>query len=73
MKVGWIKVKDKRILAVHNHVMTHDNRFIVDHEDNRIWKLKIQLVQKSDAGCYMCQINTENLIEQEGCIDVLSK
>ena len=43
MKVGWIKVKDKRILAVHNHVMTHDNRFIVDHEDDRIWKLKIQL------------------------------
>ena len=73
MKVGWLKAKDQTILALHTRVITHNNRFIVDHEDNRIWKLKIQSVQKSDAGCYLCQINTENLIEQEGCIDVLSK
>ena len=59
MKVGWIK--DRSILAVHNFVTTHDKRFIVDHEDNRIWKLKIQSVQKSDAGCYLCQVNTESL------------
>ena len=73
MKVGWLKAKDQTILALHTRVITHNNRFIVDHEDNRIWKLKIRSVQKSDAGCYMCQINTEKMAKQEGCIDVLSK
>ena len=73
MKVGWLKAKDQTILALHHRVITHNNRFIVDHEDNRIWKLKIRSVHKSDAGCYMCQINTEVMKKQVGCIDVLSK
>ena len=64
MKVGWLKAKDQTILALHTRVITHNNRFIVDHEDNRIWKLKIRSVQKSDAGCYMCQINTEKMAKR---------
>ena len=40
---------------------------------SRIWKLRIRSVQESDAGCYMCQINTEIMKKQVGCIDVLSK
>jgi hypothetical protein len=35
--------------------------------------LKIRQVQESDRGCYMCQINTEEMKKQIGCIDVLSK
>ena len=72
-KVGWLKAKDQTILALHHRVITHNNRFDVDHDENRIWKLKIRSVQESDAGCYMCQINTEIMKKQVGCIDVLSK
>eukprot|EP00093_Oithona_nana_P010321 10321.XXX_106056_119614_1 [CDS] Oithona nana genome sequencing. len=70
-KVGWLKAKDQTILALHHRVITHNNRFDVDHDENRIWKLKIRSVQESDAGCYMCQINTEVMKKQVGCIDVL--
>ena len=52
-------------------MITHNTRFDVDHDDNRIWKLKIRTVQEADAGCYMCQINTEVMKKQVGCIDVL--
>ena len=72
-QVGWLKAKDQTILALHHRVITHNNRFDVDHDENRIWKLKIRSVQESDAGCYMCQINTEVMKKQVGCIDVLSK
>ena len=41
--------------------------------DRRIWQLKIRQVQESDRGCYMCQINTEEMKKQIGCIDVLSE
>ena len=34
-KVGWLKAKDQTILALHHRVITHNNRFVVDHEDNR--------------------------------------
>nr|XP_040572511.1 lachesin-like [Lepeophtheirus salmonis] len=70
-KVGWLKAKDQTILALHKRVITHNTRIDVDHEDNRIWKLKIRHVQESDRGCYMCQINTEEMKKQVGCIDVL--
>ena len=73
LQVGWLKAKDQTILALHHRVITHNERFGVDHDDNRIWKLKIRSVSKSDAGCYMCQINTETMKKQVGCIDVLSK
>ncbi len=39
----------------------------------RVWKLKIRQVKEEDRGCYMCQINTEEMKKQIGCIDVLSK
>ncbi len=35
--------------------------------------LKIRGVKEEDRGCYMCQINTEEMMKQIGCIDVLSE
>ncbi len=70
-KVGWMKAKDQTILALHQRVITHNNRVSVDHEGNKIWKLKIRSVEEEDGGCYMCQVNTENMMKQLGCIDVL--
>ena len=42
----------------------------MSHEDNRIWKLHLRSVLESDRGCYMCQINTEQMKQQNGCLDV---
>ena len=46
---------------------------ILTSNHRRIWQLKIRQVQESDRGCYMCQINTEEMKKQIGCIDVLSE
>ena len=40
-KVGWLKAKDQTILALHHRVITHNNRFVVDHEDNRLVSDKV--------------------------------
>jgi len=69
-KVGWLKAGDQTILALHKRVITHNSRVSVSHEDNRIWKLHLRQVQESDRGCYMCQINTEQMKQQNGCLDV---
>ena len=63
----------KTILALHKKVITHNKRVFVDHEENRVWKLKIRHVQWGDRGCYMCQINTESMMKEIGCIDVRCK
>ena len=39
-QVGWLKAKDQTILALHHRVITHNERFGVDHDDNR-YDLKV--------------------------------
>ena len=36
----------------------------------QIWKLHLRSVVEADRGCYMCQINTEQMKQQLGCLDV---
>eukprot|EP00090_Calanus_glacialis_P021781 TRINITY_DN33606_c0_g1_i1.p1 TRINITY_DN33606_c0_g1~~TRINITY_DN33606_c0_g1_i1.p1 ORF type:complete len:508 (-),score=75.59 TRINITY_DN33606_c0_g1_i1:774-2297(-) len=69
-KVGWLKAGDQTILALHKRVITHNTRVSVSHEDSRIWKLHLRSVVEADRGCYMCQINTEQMKQQLGCLDV---
>ena len=44
-QVGWLKAKDQTILALHHRVITHNERFGVDHDDNR-YELKVNKIQK---------------------------
>jgi len=69
-KVGWLKAGDQTILALHKRVITHNTRVSVSHEDSKIWKLHLRNVVEADRGCYMCQINTEQMKQQLGCLDV---
>ena len=68
-----MKVADQTILALDNRVVTHNARVSVSHDTQRTWKLHIRQVKVSDAGCYMCQINTPEMKKQTGCIDVHGK
>ena len=36
----------------------------------QVWKLHLRAVVEADRGCYMCQINTERMKQQNGCLDV---
>jgi hypothetical protein len=68
--VGWMKAEDQTILTLHNKVVTHNSRISVTHDNYRTWQLHIRQVKESDRGCYMCQINTNVMKKQVGCVDV---
>ncbi|KAH0540381.1 hypothetical protein KQX54_016686 [Cotesia glomerata] len=63
-RVGWVKADTKAIQAIHEHVITHNPRVQVSHNDHSTWNLHIRGVQLEDAGLYMCQINTDPMKSQ---------
>lgn len=70
-KVAWIKVDTETLLSYHTHVVGDTHRLKVTNSNNdRQWSLHIKSVEVSDRGFYMCQINTEPMISQEGYLDV---
>jgi len=73
LKVGWLKAEDQTILSLHERVVTENRRIDIDVDNNTYWRLKIRQLQRSDKGCYMCQINTNVMKKQIGCVDVKGK
>ena len=71
--MAWLRSDSKAILAIHTHMVTNNPRMSVEHNGHNSWTLNLEDVQRNDSGSYMCQINTENMKKQVGCIDVLSK
>uniref|UniRef100_T1HRM5 Ig-like domain-containing protein n=1 Tax=Rhodnius prolixus TaxID=13249 RepID=T1HRM5_RHOPR len=69
-EVGWLKAEDQTILSLHTRVVTHNARVSVTHDNQRTWRLHIRQLKESDRGCYMCQINTNVMKKQIGCVDV---
>ncbi|OXA64235.1 Lachesin [Folsomia candida] len=70
-KVAWIHFEGSAILTVQTHVITRNPRIKVTHDKHRTWILHIENVQESDAGRYMCQINTETAKTQFGYLHVV--
>lgn len=55
-----MRKRDLHILTSSIHTYTGDGRFSVVHPENsEQWDLKVEFVQKRDAGIYECQVNTE--------------
>lgn len=59
-----MKADTKAIQAIHDHVITHNPRVSVSHNDHTTWNLHIKNVQEEDRGQYMCQINTDPMKSQ---------
>lgn len=67
-KVGWMR-SDQTVLSV-GKMVTQNSRYSVSHEEPNKWSLRIHSVRESDEGCYLCQINTQPLLKQSGCIQL---
>ena len=72
-KVAWIHYDRSAILTVDKTVITRNQRIGVSHEGHRTWNLHIRDVQRSDAGAYMCQINTAKAKTRMGHLTVVGK
>lgn len=70
-RVAWIKSDSKAILAIHNHVITNNDRLQVTHNDKDTWTLHIKDVKTKDAGQYMCQVNSVPMVSQVANLQVV--
>ncbi|KAK5639556.1 hypothetical protein RI129_012048 [Pyrocoelia pectoralis] len=70
-RVGWVKADTKAIQAIHNSVITHNQRVSISHINHATWNLHIRGVQEEDGGVYMCQINTDPMQSQIGILKVV--
>ncbi|KAK3917383.1 Lachesin, partial [Frankliniella fusca] len=70
-RVAWIKSDTKAILAIHTHLVAHNQRLGVTHNGHNTWRLHVKDVQPADNGTYMCQINTEPMRSQMGTLLVV--
>lgn len=72
-KVAWLQADadSGTLLSVHEQVIAKDNRIRVSQSSLRNWRLHIREVTEADRGFYMCQINSQPMINQLGYLDVL--
>uniref|UniRef100_A0A1I8P3Y2 Ig-like domain-containing protein n=1 Tax=Stomoxys calcitrans TaxID=35570 RepID=A0A1I8P3Y2_STOCA len=70
-RVAWIKADAKAILAIHEHVITNNDRLSVTHNDYNTWTLNIRNVKMEDSGKYMCQVNTDPMKMQTAVLEVV--
>jgi len=70
-KVAWIHYDRSAILTVDKTVITRNQRIGVSHEGHHTWNLHIRDVQRTDAGAYMCQINTAKAKTRMGHLTVV--
>ena len=71
--MAWIHLDRSAILTVDKQVITRNARIGVSHEGRHTWNLHIRDVQRSDAGAYMCQINTAKAKTRMGHLSVVGK
>ncbi|VDN59356.1 unnamed protein product [Dracunculus medinensis] len=58
--VAWTRVNDEALLTAGELSFTTDPRFQVSLKPSESdWVLIIRRVEKSDSGCYLCEVNTE--------------
>lgn len=71
-KVAWVNFDRQTILTVQHRVITRNTRVSIAHNNNhRTWTLHLRNVRETDAGRYMCQINTEPAKTQIGYLTVV--
>ncbi|XP_066965097.1 limbic system-associated membrane protein-like [Macrobrachium rosenbergii] len=70
-KVAWVQVETQTILTIHTSVITRNPRVGLSHEGHTVYRLHLKSVTEADRGYYMCQINTDPMINQMGFLQVV--
>lgn len=70
-RVAWIRYDTKALLAIHDHVITNNQKIHVTHNDKDTWTMTIRQVNLQDAGFYMCQVNSKPMLSKLGHLNVV--
>ena len=70
--MAWLH-SQKGIIAVFPDMLAQNERFSSTFDNRDSWFLNIERVQESDAGKYICQLNTEKPISISGTLSVVGK
>ncbi|VIO91253.1 Uncharacterized protein BM_BM17382 [Brugia malayi] len=58
--VAWTRLRDEALLTAGEQSFTSDSRFQILLEPSKVdWVLIIRRAERSDSGCYLCEVNTE--------------
>ncbi|VBB33464.1 unnamed protein product [Acanthocheilonema viteae] len=58
--VAWTRLRDEALLTAGEQSFTTDSRFQISLKPSEVdWMLIIRRVERSDSGCYLCEVNTE--------------
>ncbi|KAL1454104.1 hypothetical protein WDU94_010389 [Cyamophila willieti] len=55
-----------------DNMLFRSRRINLSTYKDRHFQLHIHQAAKSDEGCYMCQVNTEVMMKQIGCVDIMT-
>ena len=66
-------METQTILTIGSHLITRDYQISLSQSDGRVWNLRISHVDRTDAGWYMCQINTDPMLSQQGYLEVVGE
>ena len=72
-QVAWVRVDTQTVLTMSEHVITKNHRIKVSEPDSNVWRLEISDIRRTDAGHYMCQINTDPMQSQLAYLDVMGQ
>ena len=72
-QVAWVQVDTQTILTIHNTVITRNPRVGLSHEGQTVYRLHLKDVTETDRGWYMCQINTDPMINKMGFLQVVGQ
>ncbi len=61
----------KGTIAVYPHVIMQNDRISLKHDNRLAYYLKLKDIKESDAGKYICQINTDPAISIGGSLNVV--
>ncbi|XP_037079148.1 lachesin-like [Pollicipes pollicipes] len=70
-QVAWLHLERQSLISIGERLITQLAQFSVHHDRYKTWMLKIRNVKKEDGGVYMCQVNTEPMLKQEGFVTVV--
>ncbi|GIY80155.1 uncharacterized protein CDAR_394001 [Caerostris darwini] len=71
--VAWMRISTSTILGLHNSMISENRRITVTSSQHRTYSLHIKNIRESDAGPYMCQVNTVPMFYRIGYLEVVGK